>query len=133
MSEPRDYDDIPGTYVFDGEHNRMGYHLNMFCKTLDIDANRSVFRASPEACLDGFPLSEAQRKAVLARDWLGMLRLGGNIYYLFKLAIFDGLSMQHAGAAMSGNGMSVDDFRQMMLQGGRSIEGRRSLGARNRG
>jgi protocatechuate 4,5-dioxygenase alpha chain len=64
---------------------------------------------------------------VLDRDWLMMLQLGGNIYYTFKLAILDGLTMQHVGAAMSANRMSVDEFRAMMISGGRSITGNRSV------
>ena len=123
----RDYHDIPGTYVFDGAHQRKGYWLNMFCKSLDVAAHRDQFRAHPNDYLARFPMSEAQREAVLMRDWLGLLRLGGNIYYTFKLAIFDGLSMQHVGAAMSGTGMTVDDFRRMMVSGGRPAKGMRSL------
>jgi protocatechuate 4,5-dioxygenase, alpha chain len=126
MNTRPDYLDIPGTYVFDGEHHRKGYHLNMFCKSLDVAAHRDEFRENPQAYLDKFAMTAEQRQAVLERDWLGMLRLGGNIYYTFKLAIFDGLSMQHAGAAMSGNGMTVEQFRQMMLGGGRPIAGNRS-------
>ncbi|CZF86066.1 Protocatechuate 4,5-dioxygenase alpha chain [Grimontia marina] len=126
MREHRDYDDIPGTYVFDGEMSRAGYHLNMFCMSLNKGENRDQFRESEEAYIDKFPMTAEQREAVLKRDWLGMLRLGGNIYYTFKIAIFDGMTMQHAGAAMSGNGMTFEDFKQMMLNGGRSIEGNRS-------
>lgn len=120
----KDYNDIPGTYVFDGEHNRKGYHLNMFCMSLNDAANRDAFRAEPDSYLDRFPLTDEQRKAIEERDWLGMLRVGGNIYYTFKLAIFDGLSMQAAGGAMSG--MTEDAFRQMMVDGGRPIEGNRN-------
>nr|WP_211254882.1 protocatechuate 4,5-dioxygenase subunit alpha [Nevskia soli] len=126
MNSPHEYDDIPGTYVFDGSHNRLGYHLNMFCKSLDVAANRDAFRSGEAAYLDHYPLTPEQRRAILERQWLEMLRLGGNIYYTFKLAIFDGLTMQHAGAAMSGNGMTTEEFQQMMLAGGRSITGNRS-------
>ena len=126
MRAPRDYDDIPGTYVQDSVQLRRGYHLNMFCMSLNDAGNREAFRADEAAYLDRFPMTDAQRRAVLARDWLGMLRLGGNIYYTFKLATFDGLTMQHVGAAMSGTGMTVDEFRQMLLDGGRPIEGNRS-------
>ena len=126
MRAPRDYDDIPGTYVQDSIQLRRGYHLNMFCMSLNDAGNRNAFRADEAAYLDRFPMTDAQRRAVLARDWLGMLRLGGNIYYTFKLAAFDGLTMQHVGAAMSGTGMTVDEFRQMLLDGGRSVEGKRS-------
>lgn len=119
----KDYDDIPGTYVFDGEQNRMGYHLNMFCMSLNKVENRDAFRADPGAYLDKFPMSAEQRQAIEDRNWLGMLQLGGNIYYTFKLAIFDGMSMQAAGGAMSG--VTEDEFRQMMVNGGRAIDGNR--------
>ncbi len=117
-------DDIPGTYVFTTKACRQGYKLNKFCKSLDIEANRDAFRADPSAYLDRFDLSPEQRQKIEDRDWLGMLQIGGNIYYTFKLAIFDGLSMQHVGGLMSQ--MTVDDFRQMMLDGGRSLDGNRS-------
>ena len=120
----RDYDDIPGTYVFDGNHCRKGYALNMFCMSLNSEANRDAYRADPEAYLDDWELTPEQRAAVTQRDWLGMLRLGGNIYYTFKLAIFDGLNMQQVGAMMSG--VSAVEFSEMMLNGGRPIEGNRS-------
>jgi len=126
MTPAHDYDDIPGTYVFDGDHCRRGYHLNMFCKSLDRAENRGAFRRDPPSYLAGFPMTADQAVAVRDRDWLAMLRLGDNIYYTFKLAIFDGLTMQHAGALMSDSGMTVDDFRAMMLTGGRPIEGNRS-------
>jgi protocatechuate 4,5-dioxygenase alpha chain len=122
----RAYQDIPGTYVFDGLHCRKGYHLNTFCKSLDVAHNRASFRHDPRAYLARSAMTAEQIQAVLDRDWLEMLRLGGNIYYTFKLAIFDGLTMQHAGAAMSGTGMTVDDFRAMMLAGGRPMTGNRS-------
>jgi protocatechuate 4,5-dioxygenase, alpha chain len=120
---PRDYDDIPGTYVFDGEHSRKGYALNMFCMSLNQAANREAFRADPGGYLDRHALTADQRKAVEERDWLGMLQLGGNIYYTFKLAIIDGLSMQDVGALMSG--VTTPEFTQMMIDGGRPVEGNR--------
>ena len=130
---PRDYDDIPGTYVLDSVHLRKGYHLNMFCLSLNHAGNREAFRAGEADYLDRFPITPAQRRAVLERDWLELLRLGGNIYYTFKLAACDGLTMQHVGAEMSGTGMTVEDFRQMMLDGGRPVDGNRSRREREHG
>ena len=124
MGRSNEYDDIPGTYVFDGARNREGYHLNMFGMSLNKADNRDAFRADPEAYLERFPMSVEQREAVLARDWLRMLQLGGNIYYTFKLAAFDGLSMQDVGGKMSG--VSTAEFTSMMVAGGRSVEGNRS-------
>ena len=113
----RDYDDIPGTYVFDGEHSRKGYALNMFCMSLNQAANREAFAADPDAYLSRWDLTPEQRRAVTERNWLELLRLGGNIYYTFKLAIVDGLTMQDVGAAMSG--ITTEEFSAMMVAGGR--------------
>lgn len=123
MRDNRTYSDIPGTYVFDSQHSMQGYHLNMFCMSLNQAENREKFRADEERYLDQFPLTLDQRQAVLTRDWVGMLRLGGNIYYTFKIAIFDGLSMQQVGALMSG--VETEEFQKMMVDGGRPIEGNR--------
>lgn len=120
----KDYDDIPGTYIFDTLRCKEGFQLNKFCKSLDNADNRDEFRANPGAYLDNYPMSIEQRQMVEDRDWLGMLQVGGNIYYTFKLAIFDGLTMQHVGGLMSD--MTVDDFRAMMLDGGRKLEGNKS-------
>ena len=120
----KDYDDIPGTYVFDTKRCKEGFHLNKFCKSLDNADNRDQFRADPYSYLDQYPMTPEQRQMIVDRNWLGMLQVGGNIYYTFKLAIFDGLTMQHVGGLMSD--MSVDDFRAMMLDGGRKLEGNQS-------
>jgi protocatechuate 4,5-dioxygenase alpha chain len=123
MTEPKDYESIPGTYVYDGARGRVGYALNMFCMSLNKAENRARFKADPEGFLDGFKLSPEQRRAVLARDWLGMLRVGGNIYYTIKIAFCDGLTFQDVAGMMSG--VSKETYVQMMLAGGRSPEGNR--------
>jgi protocatechuate 4,5-dioxygenase alpha chain len=79
--------------------------------------------ADEAAYLDGFALSEEQRRAVLQRDWLGMLKVGGNIYYTIKIAFCDGLTFQDVAAMMSG--VSKEEYAQMMLAGGRSADGNR--------
>jgi protocatechuate 4,5-dioxygenase alpha chain len=114
----RDYDDIPGTYVFDGEQHRKGYKINMMCMSLNDPANRDEFKADEAEYCDRYGISPEQKQAVLDRDWLEMLQLGGNIYYIYKLGILDGVSFQHVGGKMSG--VTEAEFRQMMLDGGRS-------------
>ena len=123
MGTEREYDDIPGTYVFDGRRNAEGYHLNMFCKSLDVSKNRQALHNDPDGYLDQFPMTAEQRMAIDNRDWLRMLQLGGNIYYTYKLAAVDGLNMQEIGAAMSG--VTFEEFRQMMIDGGRPADGNR--------
>lgn len=126
-----DYDDIPGTTVFDARRSRAGYHLNMFCMSLMKAENREAFKADEAAYLQRFPMTEAQRAAVMARDWNGMIALGGNIYFTSKIAATDGLSFQQIAAKMSG--VTQQEYADMMLAGGRSIEGNRSKKARNNG
>src|SRR5579863_6340879 len=123
MSIPRDYESIPGTYVYDAERGRMGYVLNMFCMSLNKAENRNRFKENEAAYLDRFALSPEQRRTVLERDWLGMLKVGGNIYYTIKIAFCDGLTFQDVAGMMSG--VSKETYAQMMLGGGRSPEGNR--------
>jgi len=120
----QDYSDIPGTIVFDAEQSRRGYHLNMFCMSLMNAGNRADFKADEAGYLNRFPLAEAQRRAILARDWNGMLQEGGNIYFTSKLAATDGLSFQQIAAIMTGSTQA--DYAAMMLAGGRPIAGNRS-------
>ncbi|WP_417587092.1 protocatechuate 4,5-dioxygenase subunit alpha [Pararhodobacter oceanensis] len=119
----KDYEDIPGTFVFDADRSREGYHLNQFCISLRLQKNRDAFNADEAAYLDKYPMTEAQRAAVVARDWNLLLELGGNIYYTSKLAANDGINFQNLAGLMTG--MGVEDYREMMLKGGRSIEGNR--------
>jgi len=119
----KDYEDIPGTFVFDADRARVGYHLNQFCISLGKGPAREAFRADPEAHMAKFPMTEEQRQSVRDRDWNRMLELGGNVYYTAKLAANDGLSFQQLAALMTG--MSQEGYRDMMLNGGRSIEGNR--------
>ena len=120
----KDYQDIPGTIVFDAEQSRRGYHLNMFCMSLMKDENRKAFKANEEKYLDNYPLTPAQRQAILSRDWNGMLAEGGNIYFTSKIAATDGLSFQQIAAIMTG--ATQEAYAAMMLAGGRPIAGNRS-------
>jgi len=119
----KDYEDIPGTFVFDADRARIGYHLNQFCISLGKAAGRDAFAADPEGYLARYPMSDDQRQAVRDRDWNRMLELCGNIYYTSKLAAFDGINFQDLAGLMTG--MGRDAYRQMMVDGGRPIEGNR--------
>jgi protocatechuate 4,5-dioxygenase alpha chain len=117
----RDYDDIPGTIVFDGRRSRRGYALNKFLMSLNQAANRAAFLADERGYLDGFALDDTQRAAVLERDWLGLLEVGGNVYYMYKLAACDGMTFQDLAGSQTG--MTADEFARMMLAGGRDPGG----------
>jgi protocatechuate 4,5-dioxygenase alpha chain len=123
MTQDNDYESIPGTYVYDARRGRIGYALNMFCMSLNQADNRALFKSDPAAYLDRFPLTPEQRRAVLERDWLGMLKVGGNIYYTIKIAFCDGLTFQDVAGMMSG--VSRETYARMMLAGGRPVDGNR--------
>lgn len=120
----QDYDDIPGSFVFDQERSRRGYGINMFCMSLMKDENRKAFKANEAEYLKKFPLTPEQTQAILKRDYNRMLELGGNIYFTAKLGATDGHSFQHLAAVMTGS--TQEDYAKMMLAGGRSVEGNRS-------
>lgn len=123
MAGEKDYEDIPGTFVFDADRSREGYHLNQFCITLRLQKNRDAYKADREVYLDDFPMTADQREAVLNQEWNRLLELGGNIYYTSKLAAFHGINFQDLAGIMTG--MGRDAYRKMMMDGGRSIEGNR--------
>ena len=118
------FNDIPGTIVFDADRSREGFHLNQFCMSLMKADNRAAFKADERAYVDRYPMTEDQKRAVLDRDWNGMLALGGNIYFTSKIAATDGLSFQQIAAIMSG--VTQAEYAEMMLKGGRSPENNRS-------
>lgn len=123
-TDTKEFEDIPGTYLFNAERSKAGYHLNMFCMSLLKHENREAFRADEAAFLDRFPMTAEQRRTVLDRDWLGMIKAGGNIYYTAKLGATDGKSFQYIAGKMSG--VSEKEYADMMMNGGRSIENNRS-------
>jgi len=122
-TQNHEYDDIPGTVVFDAERSRQGYHLNQFCMSLMKPEGRAAFKANEEECLKRWPMTAEQREAVMKRDWNRMLALGGNIYFLAKIFSCDGNSFQFVAAQMSG--VSQEEYANMMLSGGRSPDGNR--------
>jgi protocatechuate 4,5-dioxygenase alpha chain len=126
MALDKPYQDIPGTTIFDAEQSRKGYWLNQFCMSLMKAENRKRFKADERAYLDEWAMSEEQKQAVLARDLNRCIALGGNIYFLAKIGATDGRSFQQMAGSMTG--MSEEEYRSMMVSGGRSIEGNRYVG-----
>jgi protocatechuate 4,5-dioxygenase alpha chain len=123
MAIDKPYADIPGTTIFDAQQSRKGYWLNQFCMSLMQAENRERFKADERAYLDEWDMTEEQKQGVLDRDLNRLISLGGNIYFLAKIGATDGLSFQQMAGSMTG--MSEDEYRAMMVGGGRSIEGNR--------
>jgi len=121
MALDKPYLDIPGTTIFDAEQSRKGYGLNQFCMSLMKAENRARFKANERAYLDEWPMTDAQKQAVLARDLNAAIAAGGNIYFLSKIGATDGKTFLQMAASMTG--MSEEEYRGMMVRGGRSIDG----------
>ncbi len=126
MSLNKNYLDVPGTTIFDADESRKGYHLNQFCMSLMTHENRERFKADQRAYLDEWPMTEAQKQAVLDVDLNRAISLGGNIYFLAKIGAVHGKSFQQMAGSMTG--MTELEYRDMMIGGGRSVEGNRVVG-----
>ena len=126
MALDKPYQDIPGTIIFDAEQSRKGYWLNQFCMSLMKADNRARFKADQRAYLNEWPMSEDQRQAVMDMDLNRAMQLGGNIYFLAKIGATHGRSFQQMAGSMTG--MTEEEYRAMMIGGGRSVEGNRKLG-----
>ena len=117
MALDKPYLDVPGTTIFDADQSRKGYWLNQFCMSLMKAENRTRFKADERTYLDAWAMTEDQKQAVLARDLNRCISLGGNIYFLAKIGATDGKSFQQMAGSMTG--MSEDEYRAMMVAGGR--------------
>ena len=126
MSLEKPYLNIPGTTLFDMDQSRAGYHLNQFCMSLMKADNRKRFLVDQRAYVDEWPMTEAQKLAVLDADLNRCIALGGNIYFLAKLGATHGKSFQQMAGSMTGK--TEIEYRDMMIAGGRSIEGNRVIG-----
>ncbi|MSQ57681.1 MAG: protocatechuate 4,5-dioxygenase subunit alpha [Limnohabitans sp.] len=126
MALDKPYLDVPGTTIFDAEQSRKGYWLNQFCMSLMQASNRERFKANERDYLDEWAMNEDQKQAVLDRDLNRCIGLGGNIYFLAKIGATDGKSFQQMAGSMTG--MTEDEYRNMMIGGGRSVQGNRFIG-----
>jgi len=126
MALEKPYRNIPGTTVFDADMSRKGYHLNQFCMSLMKAENRARFLADEQAYVNEWPLSAAQKEGVWKRDYNQCIANGANIYFLAKLFYTDETPFERGVSTMTN--MTPAEYRQMMLAGGRPIEGNRYIG-----
>jgi len=111
-----DYENIPGTYVFDGKHAHGAYAINKLLFSFNDEQNRKEFDRDPAAYCDKYCVTGKHKALVLKKDFLGMLRAGANIYYMAKMAIPRGTSVQDAGAGFQG--ISTKEFQAKLLAKG---------------
>ena len=120
-----EFEDIPGTRVFTAARVQQGYHMNQFAMSLMKAENRERFKADEGAYMAEWDLTPEQTEALRARDYNRCLDLGGNVYFLAKLFSTDGLPFAQAVSTMTD--MNFEEYTKMMVAGGRSPEGNRSI------
>lgn len=104
------------TVTFDGPKATQGYNLNKMCYSFNEASAREAFKADEAAYCDRFGLTGEQKAAILKRDILRLLELGGSIYYLAKFAGLLGLSVQDVGGLQTG--MCTEAFKEKLVRAG---------------
>jgi len=107
---------IPGTVIFDGAEAQKGYALNKMCYSFNRAENRAAFSRDEDGYCRAYGVTAEQRDAVRRRDILALVHLGGNVYYLAKLAGVFGYDVQDIGAQQTG--VSVAEFRARLAAAG---------------
>ena len=109
MSQQLDPDrKIPGSYIFTGPMSQKGYALNKLGASLISDKARSALKADEDSYMSRFGLSEAQKKLIRDRNWIGCVQGGANIYFLYKITSVFGDSLYKLGAKQAG--MTYEEF-----------------------
>lgn len=91
-----------GTYLNTGEAATRGLQINRFCYDLRHPANRDAFAADPEAEMERYGLDAEDRALIRARDWLGLVKRGANVFVLLRLSQMCGDGLAATGAQMRG-------------------------------
>ena len=107
-------DRIPDTPLFDRKRALRGYRINKMAMSLVHPANREAFRQDEDAFLDRFGLAPEEKRAVMARDWREMVRLGGNLFFILKISAVDPVRITEIGAHQAG--MDHDAFLRERLK-----------------
>ena len=93
------------------------------CRTLPVFSGSAAIEANTAKV----GITEDQKSAVLDRRFLDLLKLGANVYYAFKLISFDRQPPQVMYGQMAEPRLTFDEFQRMMIDGGRPIDGNRSV------
>lgn len=92
----------PGTFLYSGPDSTRGLALNRFALSLKRPESRRAFLADEAGYSARFALTDEQARQVRARDWTGLLRGGGHLQAILKLAATVGQSLWDIGAHNAG-------------------------------
>jgi protocatechuate 4,5-dioxygenase alpha chain len=108
MREPNHSLDPPDSYVYTGPMSTAGRDINRFALSLKIPANRATFLIDEDVYMRSFHLSAATMQLVRARHWTGLIKAGGHLQAVLKIAATVGQNLWHIGAHNAG--VPVDDL-----------------------
>lgn len=94
--------DEPGTIEFTAERALAGRALNRCALSLRSPASRAEFLADEAGYLRRFGLTGEEARLVGERDWTGLLRAGGHLQAMLKLAATVGEDLWSIGAHNAG-------------------------------
>jgi protocatechuate 4,5-dioxygenase, alpha chain len=94
--------DEPGTFEFTAQRALQGKAINRFALSLRLPDARAAFLADDLAAMRPFGLSDTEVALIRARDWTGLLELGGHLQAISKIAGAYGLNLWDIGAANVG-------------------------------
>jgi len=94
--------DWPGTLLYSSELALRGHKLNRFALGLRSPACRQAFLADEKGYMQSCGLSPQEQAMVVDRDWTGLLRAGGHLQAILKVAATVGQNLWHIGAHNAG-------------------------------
>lgn len=99
---------IRDTYVFELEMSERGRRINNLAECLNLQENRDKFQVDSDTLMDQFQLTEAERKLINENDWLNLVKAGGNIYNVIRIAALFDVGLYPLGAQQLG--VSYEEF-----------------------
>jgi protocatechuate 4,5-dioxygenase alpha chain len=109
--------EVEGTTHFDGEMATKGFNFNKMCYSFNNEENRQSFLNDVEAYMDQYQLTDDFKQALRDKDLNQLLKLGGSIYYMAKLAGIFGWNMQVIGGMQTGR--TTEEFQAYLESQGR--------------
>ncbi|HEX5999261.1 MAG TPA: hypothetical protein VFZ16_07675 [Hyphomicrobiaceae bacterium] len=88
----------PGSVIYDGRLAAQGVRITRLGQSFKLAANRAAYRADPDGYLAQADLTGEERARIKARDYRWLIRQGGHIQALQRIAAVDGCYLFHIAA-----------------------------------
>ena len=99
---------IENTYVFELEMSEKGRRINDLAESLNLQENRDKFKEDSDAFMNQFSLTQEEKDLIKNNDWLNLVKAGGNIYNVVRIAALYDVGLYPLGAQQLG--LSYEEF-----------------------